>query len=146
MVICPLCLQSTVGEQGEEVTCSHCATRFVAGQPLAAKVLPHPPRKTPSAPRVPVSVMLCALAPFVAPVAAMLTWMFPPIEPAAVLVPLVLLLSGWLAGGFSIVAAKRIGSRWSTVASVAIWASFLELVICCVLFFYLAMASVMPGR
>ncbi|RKH59265.1 hypothetical protein [Corallococcus aberystwythensis] len=60
--------------------------------------------------------------------------------------PLVLLLGGWLAGGFAIVAAKRIGSRWSTVASVAIRASFLEFVIWCVLFFYLAMAPVMPGR
>src|SRR5690349_14126732 len=72
MVICPLCLQSTPGEQGKECTCAHCATRFVPGEPVPPKAR-HTPRKKTSRPKASLGLIVCALVPFVAPVIAVVT-------------------------------------------------------------------------
>jgi hypothetical protein len=61
-------------------------------------------------------------------------------------VPILLLLGGWLSGGIAIAEAKKIGSRWSTVASVGIWVSLLEIVLICVLVLYVALSAYQPGR
>ncbi len=70
MVICPKCLKSTAGENGAEVVCAHCATRFKAGE----RSMPAPARPTgPGVSSRSASPRLkaCAIAPYVAPPAAL---------------------------------------------------------------------------
>ncbi|MFL5349379.1 MAG: hypothetical protein ACJ8AT_31650 [Hyalangium sp.] len=150
MVICPMCLQSTVGEQGEEITCTHCATRFVPGQPVALKAR-HPPQKKTSRPRASPALILCALVPFVAPVAALVAGLaadnLSPNSFGMAFFPVAVMtfLGCWLLGGLAVVKAKRIGSRWSTVAAVGIGFSLIETPLFCYLVFTAAMHGMPRG-